>query len=451
MPENHGTQLRNTVLNMLLATLDNKSLSSIVLKDFYNKNRTITQSDKSFVISLYLGTLEKLIYIDFLINSFSKTKSEKMKPVIRNILRLSVYQIIFMEQIPDRAVLSEAQKLCELRKLYGLKGFVNGVLRAIQRDYKTACIPEYGQNYFPKWLYELIIAQYGKADARKYFDAVNRYDNQLTVRLHTQHADKEEIIESLKKEDCVVRQAEGVEKSLKISGFASLTKLEAFKKGWISVQDISSMMPAFAAAKEKGKAKLIIDVCAAPGGKSMLFADEFPNAEIISMDVSEEKAGLINENIKRMGYKNIKAIVNDARCAKKEFTCKADIVLCDVPCSGLGVISKKPDIKNRITPKDIEGLIPLQQEILKESSKYVKKGGLLLYSTCTINKDENEGNARLFAQQNPNFSFISLAQTMPEILLNKKQIDGLEEGVLTFLPGINETDGFFIAALRRNA
>ena len=449
MADNHGTQLRNIVLNMLTASIENGSLSSVVLRDFYEKNWILYEEDSSFVVSLYLGTMEKLVYIDFLINNFSKVKPEKMKPVIKNILRLSVYQIVFMENVPDRAALSEAQKLCEFRKLDGLKGFVNGVLRAVQRDYKTVQVPEYIENYFSKWLYELILGQYGKAVAEKYFEAVNRYDNSLTVRLHAA-VSKDEIIESLKKEECNVQQVEGVEKCLKISGFSSLTKLEAFCNGWISVQDVSSMMPAFAAAKEKEKVKVIIDVCAAPGGKSMLFADEFSDAEIISMDVSEEKTKLIRENIKRMGYSNIKVAVNDARCAKEEFLEKADIVLCDVPCSGLGVIGKKPDIKNRIQPEDFEELIVLQQDILKESSRYVKKGGLLIYSTCTINKDENEENAKRFVKENPDFSFEPLDYTMPEELLGKEQVEGLKEGMLQLIPGINDMDGFFLAAMRKS-
>lgn len=449
MADNHGTQLRNIVLNMITASIENGSLSSVVLRDFYEKNWILYEEDSSFVVSLYLGTMEKLVYIDFLINNFSKVKPEKMKPVIKNILRLSVYQIVFMENVPDRAALSEAQKLCEFRKLDGLKGFVNGVLRAVQRDYKTVQVPEYIENYFSKWLYELILGQYGKAAAEKYFEAVNRYDNSLTVRLHAA-VSKDEIIESLKKEECNVQQVEGVEKCLKISGFSSLTKLEAFCNGWISVQDVSSMMPAFAAAKEKEKVKVIIDVCAAPGGKSMLFADEFSDAEIISMDVSEEKTKLIRENIKRMGYSNIKVAVNDARCAKEEFLEKADIVLCDVPCSGLGVIGKKPDIKNRIQPEDFEELIVLQQDILKESSRYVKKGGLLIYSTCTINKDENEENAKRFVKENPDFSFEPLDHTMPEELLSKEQVEGLKEGMLQLIPGINDMDGFFLAAMRKS-
>ncbi len=449
MADNHGTQLRNIVLNMLTASIENGSLSSVVLRDFYEKNWIFYEEDSSFVVSLYLGTMEKLVYIDFLINNFSKVKPEKMKPVIKNILRLSVYQIVFMENVPDRAALSEAQKLCEFRKLDGLKGFVNGVLRAVQRDYKTVQMPEYIENYFSKWLYELILEQYEKAVAEKYFEAVNRYDNSLTVRLHAA-VSKDEIIESLKKEECNVQQVEGVEKCLKISGFSSLTKLEAFCNGWISVQDVSSMMPAFAAAKEKEKVKVIIDVCAAPGGKSMLFADEFSDAEIISMDVSEEKTKFIRENIKRMGYSNIKVTVNDARCAKEEFLEKADIVLCDVPCSGLGVIGKKPDIKNRIQPEDFEELIVLQQDILKESSRYVKKGGLLIYSTCTINKDENEENAKRFVKENPDFSFEPLDHTMPEELLGKEQVEGLKEGMLQLIPGINDMDGFFLAAMRKS-
>ena len=159
MADNHGTQLRNIVLNMITASIENGSLSSVVLRDFYEKNWILYEEDSSFVVSLYLGTMEKLVYIDFLINNFSKVKPEKMKPVIKNILRLSVYQIVFMENVPDRAALSEAQKLCEFRKLDGLKGFVNGVLRAVQRDYKTVQVPEYIENYFSKWLYELILGQ----------------------------------------------------------------------------------------------------------------------------------------------------------------------------------------------------------------------------------------------------------------------------------------------------
>ena len=419
--------LRNIVLNMLIKTLENGEFSHLVLNQVFAEEAFSAQ-EKAFVNRLYAGTLEKIFYLDALLDCFSNVKVKKMKPVIRNILRLSVYQLIFMNSVPQHACIDEAVKLTRKRGFSNLTGFVNGVLRKIQREYGNAKVPEYLKKGAPKWFYELLCRQYGSEAADQFLENFQKEDHETTVRFHLSQATEEQIRHSLEEEGCLVHPIEGVSSGYRISGFESLTDLKAFKDGQIIMQDQSSMLAVEIAASGLKKPEIILDVCAAPGGKSLFMADKFPKAKIIARDLTLYKVNLIKENTKRLNIMNVEAQLQDALILDSTMIQTADIVIADLPCSGLGVIKKKPDILYRLKESDLDQLALLQRNILAVVYQYVKPGGILLYSTCTVNKQENTENTNWFLE---NYDFQ---------LLEEKQI----------LPGImQEQDGFYIAKLKR--
>ena len=382
---------------MLTETLSGGSLSHQVINRMFADGR-ITETDRAFIVSLYLGVLERLVFLDYNIAAFSDTAPDKIKPVIKNILRLSLYQLFFMDGVPDRAVLSEALKLVQLRKMPQLKGYVNGVLRTAQRNGPVKGAPAYADLSVPEWIYEKALSDLGKERADEFFAAALKKDEGLYAFVNTRLADKESVLKELEAEGAQA-QAEGDILNIKFSG--ALEELGAFKKGYIYIQSPNSMKAAQEALKwYKGpEDPLIIDTCASPGGKSVNLSLAFPEGTVISRDKSAEKIRLIEQNIKRLKLSNINVQVKDACTAEKEDSQSADIVMVDAPCSGLGVISGKPDIKYRLKKTDIDELSKLQREILRVSSACVKAGGILIYSTCTFTEEENGENARRFCEE----------------------------------------------------
>ena len=265
----------------------------------------------------------------------------------------------------------------------------------------------------------------------------------ITVRCRTHKASRKEIVTSLKAQGVTVEQAPYLSYALKISDYNHILTLDAFLQGKILVQDISSMLVAEAASPRKGD--YIIDMCAAPGGKSIHIADKMGDyGTVDARDVSQYKVDLIEENISRTDSINIQARVMDATVFDVDSELKADIVLADVPCSGYGVIGKKPEIKYRVTPQKQEEIVILQRTILDRAAEYVKPGGVLVFSTCTIAREENEENMMWFMNNYP-FKLESLDPYLPEELHSETTA----LGYLQLLPGVHKTDGFFIAKFRR--
>ncbi len=419
--------LRNIVLNMLSATLEQGQLSHLVINDTF-ADEQLTAQDRAFINRVYSGTLEKLVYLDYVIEQFSSVKLKKMKPLVRNILRMSLYQMKFMDSVPDYTCIDEAVRLTRKRGLTNLTGFVNGILRNIQRESDKLELPDYVKACAPKWLYNLVRDQYGADVAGRFFDAVQQTGSETIIRFNLIKDTPEHIIRLLEDDGCRVRHIEGTQSAYAISGFEKLTGLAAFKHGLIIMQDISSMMAVELASDGSIKNELTIDVCAAPGGKSLYMAEKYPEARIISRDLTEYKVGLIKENIKRLGIKNIETQVYDATVQDRSMTGKADIVIADLPCSGLGVIRRKPDIMYRLKPEDLTELMLLQRKILETVKHYVKPGGILMFSTCTINKQENEENTRWFLDNNPDF----------ELEIERQLI-----------PGADDCDGFYAARMKK--
>lgn len=433
----NGVSTRELVLDILLEVNEKDGYSHLVLRDVLNKYQYLEKQERAFLTRLAEGTIEHMLEMDFIINSFSKVKVNKMKPLIRNLLRMSVYQLKYMDSIPDAAVCNEAVKLAKKRGFGQLRGFVNGILRNIARNRNALHYPDeriepavfLEVTYsIPKWIVEQWIANYGYETAKSICRSFLE-EKPMTIRTNLTKTTPQELKLRLEEEGVCVMPVESLSYAFAISGFDYLQSLESFSEGLFYVQDISSMMVAETASPKEGD--YVIDVCAAPGGKSSHLAEQLNGSGMVeARDLTEYKISLIEENIERHGLTNMKAVQMDATVFDKDSVGKADILICDLPCSGLGVMGKKTDIRYKMTPQKQKDLMNLQRQILRTVHTYVKPGGTLIYSTCTIHKGENEDMVAWFLKEFSNFTLIS-----------QKQI----------IPNGQYQDGFFIAKLERKA
>lgn len=423
----NSTNTRELALDMLLAIDRDGQYSHLVLRDVLDKYQYLSKQERAFLTRLTEGTVERMLTLDYVIDQFSKTKVKKMKPLIRELMRLSVYQIMYMDGVPDSAVCNEAVKLARKRGFSGLSGFVNGVLRSVARGWKNVAFQNESVRYsVPEWIIDGWNADYGRDVTEKMLEAFMQ-PAKITVRTNTQKCTPEELKDRLSQEGVTVEAIEGISYAFALSGFDYLAGLGSFQDGWFYVQDISSMTVAHAADPKKGD--YIIDVCAAPGGKSSHLAELLDGSGMVeARDLTEYKVGLIEENILRHDLHNMKAVQQDATLFDEASVEKADILICDLPCSGLGVIGRKSDIRYKMTAEKAHDLAVLQQEMLDTVWKYVKRGGKLIYSTCTIHKEENEDNVAAFLQKHPQFTLVEQRQIFP----------------------MEGSDGFFVAKMIRS-
>ena len=446
----NGINPREMILEILLQ-IEEGEHSHIAIRSALSTYQFLPRQERAFITRVCEGTLEYRIQIDYILDSFSKVTVDKMKPPIREILRSAVYQLRYMDSVPDSAVCNEAVKLTQRKGFYNLKPFVNGVLRTIAREMDQVKFPSREENLvrslsveysMPEQLVERWLEAYGEETTEKILKDFLE-EKPLTVRCRTYLNSQEAIVKSLTDQGVKVEPAPYLPYACHISGFDHILALDAFINGKILVQDVSSMLVAEAADPQKGD--YVIDVCAAPGGKSLHVGDKMEGfGTVDARDVSQYKVNLIEENIRRTNSINVQAKVQDATIFDQESELLADIVLADVPCSGYGVIGKKPDIKYRVTPQKQEEIVILQRTILDRAANYVKPRGTLIFSTCTIAKEENEENMMWFLQNYP-FKLESLDPCLPE----KLHSETTALGYLQLLPGVHKTDGFFIAKFRR--
>lgn len=434
---------RELALDILMEILEKGAFSHVVLNQALSKYQYLDKQERAFITRVVEGTLEHQIQIDYVIGRFSTTPVSGMKPFIRTLLRMSVYQILYMDRVPDPAVCNEAVKLAEKRRFAGLKGFVNGVLRAVSRHKGEIAFPDDGIRYsMPQWIIELWEKSYSHEVVEQILKGMLA-ERPLSVRCCY---DRQAVAESLRGQGAAVTENLYFGSRLNmlyLEGVDYLEKLEAFQKGWITVQDAGSALAAFAAGIEPDD--MVIDVCGAPGGKAMHAASLLNGTgQVLVRDISEKKVQLIRDNTARCGFDNIRAQVWDALVFDPALESQADVVLADLPCSGLGVIGRKPDIKNRIRPEDLAELARLQREILSVVSRYVKPGGRLVYSTCTIDAAENEDNFDWFIANHP-FEPVNLEGKLGENLTGGT----LSGGYVQLLPGVHPCDGFFLSVMRR--
>ena len=447
----NGINTRELILEILLEIEEKGKHSHIAIRNALSKYQFLPRQERAFITRVCEGTLEYRIQIDYIIDSFSRVTVDKMKPVIREILRSGVYQIRYMDSVPDSAVCNEAVKLAQRKGFYNLKPFVNGVLRTIAREHKNLQFPSREENLvrflsvkysMPEHLVMSWLGSYGEEKTEKILADFLK-EKPITVRCRTHKYSKEEICQSLKEQGVTVKDAPYLPYALEISDYNHILALDAFIQGKIQVQDVSSMLVAEVANPQKGD--YVIDMCAAPGGKSLHIGDKMGDyGTVDARDISQYKVGLIEENIQRTGSINVQAKVQDATMFDVDSEFQADIVIADVPCSGYGVIGKKPEIKYRVTPQKQDEIVILQRTILDRAAQYVKPRGSLIFSTCTIAKEENEQNMLWFMNHYP-FKLESLDAFLPEELHSETTA----LGYLQLLPGVHKTDGFFIAKFRR--
>ena len=431
-----GVSTREIILDILLAVTRDGEYSHLALSGTLNKYQYLEKQERAFITKVTEGTLEQMIKIDYIINSFSNIRVSKMKPVIRCILRSAVYQICFLDGVPDSAACNEAVNLAGKRGFRNLKGFVNGVLRNIARKKEQIVYPDERkqpqeavsvQYSLPLWLVEQWETEYGM-DKTKAMAKALLEEKPTAVRINLNQITKEELIKQLKSEGVDVTESKELPYALFLSGYDYLNKLSGFQEGCFYVQDISSMKVAETAEPKEGD--VVLDVCGAPGGKSIHIAQMLQGTgQVITRDLTPSKVARIEENIARCRVENMRAECADARVPDESLREKADIVIADLPCSGLGVIGRKKDIKYKMTPEKEQELVALQREILSVVPAYVKSGGTLVYSTCTIHKAENEENVQWLLENHRELHLESMQQIFPD-----------ETG----------NDGFFIAKLRKN-
>lgn len=440
---------REIVLEVLLEITEHGMYSHIVLRDVLNKYQYLEKKERSFITRVTEGTLEHMMEIDYILDQFSKVKVKKMKPVIRNIMRSAVYQMKYMDSVPVSAACNEAVKLAVRKGFGSLRGFVNGVLRNVARnldqiEYPTEPLKRLSIQYsMPEWILNLWLKAYDSDIVEQMLQAFQR-ETPLTIRCNLRMATPKQLKEHLEAEGVTVQVHPYLEYAFHISGFDYLGDLESFQNGEFSVQDISSMLVSELAAPKEGD--YVIDVCAAPGGKSLHMAEKLNGSgHVEARDLTEYKVSLIQENIERTGLSNVEAVQQDALIFDEASVGKADIVLADLPCSGLGVLAKKTDLKYKATKEGADSLAKLQREMLKNVQAYVKDEGKLVYSTCTINPAENMDNVHWFLNQYPEFELIDIHGSLCEEL----QKDVKENGCIQLLPGVHQSDGFFLACMKK--
>lgn len=428
---------REIIVEALMEILEKKSYSHLVMRGVLDKYDYLEKQQRSFIKRCVEGTIEQKIRLDFCIDQFSKTKCEKMKPFIRTLLRMGAYQILFMDQIPDSAACNECVKLAKKRGFSQLSGFVNGVLRSLSRGKEQIAYPNEEKEplsylsvmySMPQWIVSMWMEMYGREETKQMLKGLLR-GRPLTIRLRENLSEEERktCLSKMKEQGTDYKQHEMLPYAYELTGVDSVARLYGYEEGLFAVQDIGSMLVAELADIRPDM--LVVDVCSAPGGKAMHVADKMMGTgQVIARDLTEQKIMLIEENIERLGIKNILPQVWDATCEDEKLVEKADVVIADLPCSGLGVIGRKGDIKYRVTKEDVLQIAKLQKEILQVVSRYVRPGGTLLFSTCTVTKQENEENKEF------------ILANLPFTLQKEKQL----------LPGIDGSDGFYMAKFIRN-
>ncbi|MDE7184655.1 MAG: 16S rRNA (cytosine(967)-C(5))-methyltransferase RsmB [Lachnospiraceae bacterium] len=452
------TNQRMIVLEMLLTE---HVYSHLLVRDVLHKYNYLTQQEKAFIKRLYEGTLERQIELDYVIDQYSKIKTDKMKKVIRVILRMSVYQILYMDGVPDAAACNEAVKLAQKKGFASLKGFVNGVLRNIARNKGSLTYTSLSVKYsMPEWIVDLWTEQLGAERTETVLAGLLK-EHPVTIRFRPVpdiplEAAVQAVQQALAAQGGSMEQHPYLSCAYRVSGTDDISRLPYYHEGAFVVQDVSSILAVKAVGIERyvnqgamqtnQKTVRVLDVCAAPGGKSMLAADILEQCSvqysIVSRDLSTDKVERMLENFERCGLRHMTAEPADATVEEESLVGTADIVIADVPCSGLGVIGKKRDIKYNITQNAIEDIAVLQKRILAVAVRYLKPGGRLLFSTCTISQKENE---QQFAWLRDKFNLtpLSLDDTLPACL----HTETTRSGYLQLLPGVHDTDGFFMGVL----
>ena len=423
----------------------NKNYSNISInKNFKNVN--ISDQEKGLATELIYGIIENKYYLNYIIDKLSKIKSKKMSTYVKISLWLGIYQILFLDSIKDHAAVNESVNLI---KKYDKKssGFVNAILRNVLRqkdsimeikdkDINDELSIKYSYN---PWIVEKWIKDFGQEFTEDLLDA-NAEKPNLYIRTNTLKISRDELIGKLAKEGIKCTKVNGIDEAIMVQNLKNIEGNELFKLGYFTIQDISSMLVGKIANPEKDSK--VLDICSAPGGKTTHVATIMENTgQVIARDVFDHKLKLIKSTVNRLGLTNVSVENRDALKLDDNSIDKFDYVLADVPCSGLGIIRRKPEIKFK-EASELSSLPDIQSKILNNASKYVKENGTLIYSTCTIHDEENIDVVEQFLKENKNFELVPIENINIDL-------DNQEKGYIKIYPNIHGMDGFFIAKLKR--
>lgn len=432
----HQANARSLALDALLQIEQGGAYSNLTLQKLLNQHQLEDSRDRSLVTEIVYGTVQQQRYIDFLLEPFLK-KGRQLEPWVQQLLRLSVYQFVFLDRVPSHAVVHEAVELAKRRGHRGISGMVNGVLRSFLRtprrslgEIQDPVLHMAIETSHPDWMVQRWVKQYGLERAKELCVENNR-PPLVTVRVNTLKATRQEVQEALVAQGFEVAETQESAAGLQIISGGNVVQTSLFQDGLITVQDESSMLIAPLLAPEPGMQ--VLDACAAPGGKTTHLAEYMRNeGRIVAVDLHPHKEKLVQSNSRRLGITCIDTLVLDARkLAEQQTVQRFDRILLDAPCSGLGVIRRKPDLKWKKKEEDIEQIAAIQYELLCSLAPLLTDKGQLVYSTCTLDETENQGVIHRFLDEHPEF----------------REVEGARRLIL---PQDFGSDGFFMTKLERN-
>ena len=436
---------RKLALEALYKIDKEEAYSNIVLDELLNKNRNVlSNKDINFISELVYGVTTWKLTLDTIIQKYSKIKIKKISPWVINILRMGAYQIVFLDKVPKSAAVNESVNLC---KKYGGKsvGFVNAILRKVEKseylelfEIKNDIEKISKTTSMPEWIVRELNKEFDPEKVNEICENSN-LKPKITIRINNLKITKNELKKSLQSKEIEVEDGI-IEDFLYLKNVKNITNLDEYKKGLFTMQDESAGLTALVLNPKEGES--ILDCCSAPGGKTTYIAELMNNkGNVIAWDLYKHRLDKVQENSKRLGIDIIKTEENDATVLKEEYIEKFDKILIDAPCLGLGVIKRKPDIKWQRKFEDVEEISKIQEKILNTCSKYLKKGGILVYSTCSIIQSENDKIVEKFLKSE-NFELEEINNINIENLENKIT----KKGIIKLYPSEN-MDGFFISKL----
>lgn len=450
-----GKTARETALRVLMDVENKGAYANLALGAALDEMEP-GKADRAFTTELVYGVLRTRNTLDWALGQFLRRPLAGLTVPVRNILRLGAYQVLFMDRVPDSAAVNEAVKLARRYGHAGTVKFVNGVLRNLVRGRENIVYPDPDKepveyialrHSHPLWVVRRWLDQFGFA-ATEALCRVNNHPAPNTVRVNTLKTDTDTVLNKLLDLGVTATRGKYAEHCLYVEGFISLGRLAPFREGLLQAQDESSILVGQALSPAPGTR--VIDVAAAPGGKSTHLAQMMQNrGEIVALDVHEHKIKLIQENCRRLGVEIVRPLLADARRLPAEFGAWADYVLVDAPCTGVGVLRRRPDARWRKEEAQVDELSRLQAQILDAAAGALKTGGILVYSTCTITREENQDQVRAFLSRHREFEPEPLTGLLPAALDHD---DTMERGQLQILPHVHDgLDGFFMARMRKTS
>lgn len=436
---------RKMAYNVLFDIEKNKNYSNMAINKHF-KDCNLDKRDRGFATEIIYGVVENKIYLDYIIDKLSKIKTNKLNLKVKILLRMGIYQILFLDSVSDYAGVNETVNLA--KKIDNRSsGFINAVLRNVIRQKETIGevniedpVDYLSTKYsYDRWIIRNWISNFGKDFTEDLLEANNEKPS-IYLRVNTLKINRDELIQLLEKQEVKCEKVSFIDEAIKVNNLKNIENNELYKKGFFTIQDISSMLVGKVLNPKENSQ--VIDICSAPGGKTTHIATLMNNTgKVVSRDIYDHKINLIKNSVNRLGLKNVTVELFDALNLDKESVEKFDYVLADVPCSGLGIIRRKPEIKYK-EKDEFKDLPKLQREILQNASKYVKVGGTLVYSTCTVQDNENIEVVESFLQSNKRFEFEKIENINVDL-------ENEDKGYIKIYPNVHGMDGFFIAKLKR--